>query len=344
MPRESDLVIEPRLHDLGDGFVVRRLLPFRLRRQVGPFVFFDHFGPVDLAAGRGMDVRPHPHIGLATLTYLYEGAIRHRDSLGSDQVIRPGDVNWMTAGRGIVHSERTPAEERAAGHRLHGVQTWLALPLASEDAEPEFLHHDAAALPEDERDGVRLRVIAGTAFGMESPVRVYSPTLVCRCALRRRRPPGLVRRSTPNARSIPSKASSRSTASRCHRERMHVLATGGEVELRAASPGASLICGGAPLDGERLMWWNFVASSRERIERAKAELVGATLRPGSGRDRVHSVAGSLSSQRAQPEKRSDCRRNPMTRYASFREFYPFYLSEHAQPHLPPAAFRRQLCW
>src|SRR5262245_2414300 len=132
MTREAELIIEPRLHDLGDGFVVRRLLPFRLRRHVGPFVFFDHFGPVELAAGRGMDVRPHPHIGLSTLTYLYEGAIRHRDSLASDQVIRPGDVNWMTAGRGIVHSERTPDAERASGHKLHGVQTWLALPLASE--------------------------------------------------------------------------------------------------------------------------------------------------------------------------------------------------------------------
>ena len=173
----SSLEIEPRLHDLGDGFVVRRLLPYRLRRQVGPFVFFDHFGPVELGAGRGMDVRPHPHIGLATLTYLYEGAIEHRDSLDSVQVIRPGDVNWMTAGRGIVHSERTPGPERAAGHRLHGVQTWLALPLDSEETDPSFHHHDASTLPEDERDGVRLRVIAGTAFGMESPVRVYAPTL-----------------------------------------------------------------------------------------------------------------------------------------------------------------------
>jgi len=143
MSGASSLLIDPRLHDLGDGFVVRRLLPFRLRRHVGPFVFFDHFGPVDLAAGRGMDVRPHPHVGLATVTYLYEGAIEHRDSLASDQVIRPGDVNWMTAGRGIVHSERTPAPERSAGHRLHGVQTWLALPLDSEDAEPDFHHHDA---------------------------------------------------------------------------------------------------------------------------------------------------------------------------------------------------------
>ena len=268
MTRESDIVIEPRLHDLGDGFVVRRLLPFRLRKRVGPFVFFDHFGPVDLAAGRGMDVRPHPHIGLATLTYLYEGAIRHADSLGSDQVIRPGDVNWMTAGRGIVHSERTPAEERAAGHRLHGLQTWLALPLASEDAAPEFLHHDAAALPEDERDGVRLRVVAGTAFGMESPVRVYSPTLYVDANFAGG---GRLVLSEEHAeRAIyPIEGEFTIDGAPVPLGSMHVLATGGEVEIRAAGPGRLLICGGASLDGERLLWWNFVASSQERIERGK---------------------------------------------------------------------------
>lgn len=272
MLRESDLIIEPRLHDLGDGFVVRRVLPFRLRRQVGPFVFFDHFGPVDFAAGRGMDVRPHPHIGLATVTYLYDGAIRHRDSLGSDQVIRPGDVNWMTAGRGIVHSERTPPDERANGQRLHGVQTWLGLPLESQDVEPDFHHHAAATLPEDERDGVRIRVIAGTGFGMESPVRVYSPTLYVDA------------RFAAGARMIlPAEHAERAVyaidgelsidGNLLPRERMHVLAEGREVELAAATAARALICGGAPLDGERIIWWNFVASSRSRIERAKADWV-----------------------------------------------------------------------
>lgn len=270
MPGIPSLVIEPRLHDLGDGFVVRRLLPYRLRRQVGPFVFFDHFGPVELSAGRGMDVRPHPHIGLATLTYLYEGAIEHRDSLDSVQVIRPGDVNWMTAGRGIVHSERTPAPERAAGHRLHGVQTWLALPLDSEETDPSFHHHDAATLPEDERDGVRLRVIAGHAFGMQSPVRVYAPTLYV---------------------DLQFAAGSRLVLPTEHAERavyvlegevavdgqplaashMRVLESGNVAELSATAPARVLVCGGAPLDGERLLWWNFVASSPELIERAKAE-------------------------------------------------------------------------
>jgi redox-sensitive bicupin YhaK (pirin superfamily) len=270
MLRESYLIIEPRLHDLGDGFVVRRVLPFRLRRQVGPFVFFDHFGPADFAAGRGMDVRPHPHIGLATVTYLYEGAIRHRDSLGSDQVIRPGDVNWMTAGRGIVHSERTPPEERAGGQRLHGVQTWLGLPLEGQDVEPDFHHHAAATLPEDERDGVRVRVIAGTAFGMESPVRVHSPTLYVdarfAAGARMMLPPEHAERAiylidgelSIDGNLLPP-------------ERMHVVAEGHDVELIAATPVRALICGGAPLDGERIIWWNFVASSRSRIERAKAD-------------------------------------------------------------------------
>jgi len=273
MPPDADLVIKARQHDLGEGFFVRRLLPFRLRRHVGPFVFFDHFGPVGLAPKRGMDVRPHPHIGLATLTYLYEGAIRHRDSLGFDQVIRPGDVNWMTAGRGIVHSERTPEPERAAGHRLHGVQTWLALPLENEDAEPGFFHHDAASLPEDERDGVRLRVIAGTAFGMEAPVRVYAQTLYVDV----RFAPGgrLVLPSEHAERAVyPIEGELTLDGVPLAPGRMHVLNDAREVELRAAAPALALICGGAPLDGERVLWWNFVASSHERIERAKERWTG----------------------------------------------------------------------
>jgi redox-sensitive bicupin YhaK (pirin superfamily) len=270
MSDSAALVIPPRLHDLGDGFVVRRLLPFRLRRHVGPFVFFDHFGPVDLAAGRGMDVRPHPHIGLATVTYLYEGAIEHRDSLGFDQVIRPGDVNWMTAGRGIVHSERTPKPERSAGHRLHGVQTWLALPLASEDAEPAFHHHAASSLPEDERDGVRLRVIAGRAFGMESPVRVYSPTLYVDVRFEAGRRFAFDGEHAERA-VYPIDGEVLLDGAPIEPDTMHVLAPGETVELSARTPARALLLGGAPLDGERLLWWNFVASSAERIERAKAD-------------------------------------------------------------------------
>jgi len=270
MPIETPLLIEPRLHDLGDGFTVRRLLPFRLCRHVGPFVFFDHIGPAVLAPGRGLDVRPHPHIGLATVTYLYEGALTHHDSLGFEQVIRPGDVNWMTAGRGIVHSERTPDAERASGHRMHGIQTWVALPLAHEDAEPEFRHYEAAVLPEAERDGVHLRVIAGSAFGLESPVRIYAPTLYVDARFGAgtslRLPPEHEERAVHVAEGEVSVDGRVVTTGQ-----MLVLPPGGAVEIVAANAARVLLCGGAPLDGERFLWWNFVASSKERIERAKAD-------------------------------------------------------------------------
>jgi redox-sensitive bicupin YhaK (pirin superfamily) len=269
MSDASPLLIEPRLHDLGDGFVVRRLLPFRLRRHVGPFVFFDHMGPVDFAPGRGVDVRPHPHIGLATVTYLFDGALTHRDSLGFAQVIRPGDVNWMTAGRGIVHSERTPAPERAAGHRLHGIQTWIALPLDHEEADPGFFHHAAASLPQSERDGVRLRVLAGHAFGMQSPVRVYAPTLYVDARLAA----GATLRIPPEhaERAVYVIAGEvRIDGVEIAPERMLVLAGAGDVSVVASSDAHVLLCGGAPLDGERVLWWNFVASDKARIESAKS--------------------------------------------------------------------------
>ncbi|HSS13820.1 MAG TPA: pirin family protein, partial [Rhizomicrobium sp.] len=161
-------------HNLGDGFSVTRLLPQIARRSIGPFVFIDYFGPVDFPPGRGLDVRPHPHIGLATITYLFDGAMMHRDTLGSALEISPGDVNWMTAGRGIAHSERTGDAVRAAGHRMHGIQSWIGLPQVEEDAPPDFQHFSAAQLPEREDKGVTLRLIAGTAFGLVSPVKVFS--------------------------------------------------------------------------------------------------------------------------------------------------------------------------
>jgi redox-sensitive bicupin YhaK (pirin superfamily) len=169
-------VLKSHLRDIG-GFAVRRVLPALPKQMVGPFIFFDHMGPAALAPGNGLDVCPHPHIGLATVTYLFDGEILHRDSVGSVQPIRPGDVNWMTAGRGIVHSERTPPSLRAAGGRVHGIQTWVALPRAHEETAPAFAHHSAAALPVVERPGVTVRVIAGTALGARSPVDVFSPTL-----------------------------------------------------------------------------------------------------------------------------------------------------------------------
>src|ERR1700735_5621265 len=161
--------ISGKAHDLGDGFFVTRLLPQIARRSIGPFVFFDYFGPVEFAPGKGIDVRPHPHIGLATVTYLFDGAQMHRDTIGSVQEIQPGDVNWMTAGRGIAHSERTGAQMRATGHRLHGIQSWVGLPQTDEETPPPFQHFAAAALPERTQKDVTLRLIAGTAFGLTSP-------------------------------------------------------------------------------------------------------------------------------------------------------------------------------
>lgn len=270
MSTSNHVLVEPRLHDLGDGFVVRRLLSSAARRRVGPFVFFDHIGPVAMAAGKGMDVRPHPHIGLATVTYLYEGALTHHDSLGFEQVIRPGDVNWMTAGRGIVHSERTPAAERAAGHRMHGIQTWVALPQAHEEAEPAFFHHAANSLPTLERDGVHLRVIAGEAFGLRSPVAVFAPTLYVDvefvAAGRLVVPPEHAERGVYVAA-----GDVRVDGKPLPAEHLLVLAEGVEVEIASDGPARVLLCGGAPLDGERHLWWNFVSSSRERIEQAKAD-------------------------------------------------------------------------
>ena len=272
----APMLIEPRLHDLGDGFNVRRVLPWRLRRHVGPFVFFDHIGPAPLAPGRGLDVRPHPHIGLATVTYLYEGALWHRDSLGNDQVIRPGDVNWMTAGRGIVHSERTPPAERAAGHRMHGIQTWVALPVAEEEIEPSFHHHAADSLPEFEHQGARLRVIAGTAYGAMSPVRVHAPTLYVDALFESAGslvvPPEHEERAVHVVEGAVS-IDGTGVAPGC----MLVVAPGGDIVVTADGPARVLLCGGAPLDGERHIWWNFVSSRRERIEQAKADWLAQRL-------------------------------------------------------------------
>lgn len=170
----TDIIIEPRDKDLG-GFTVRRILPFAKRRMVGPFIFVDEMGPAHFAVGSGIDVRPHPHIGLATVTYLFSGSIFHRDTLGSAQSITPGAVNWMTAGRGIAHSERTAMETRTHGHDIHGLQTWVALPREAEECAPEFFHHPGSALPEMDLPGVKLKLIAGRAYGHESPVKLYSP-------------------------------------------------------------------------------------------------------------------------------------------------------------------------
>jgi redox-sensitive bicupin YhaK (pirin superfamily) len=265
-----EVVIVPRSRDLGDGFEVRRALPSIERRTVGPFVFLDQMGPADFPAGGGLDVRPHPHIGLATVTYLLEGEILHRDSLGTVQPIRPGEVNWMTAGRGIVHSERTAPERRRGGERLFGLQAWVALPLEHEETAPDFRHIGEEALPSWSEGGCRVRLIAGTFGGERSPVPALSPMVYADAALdagaRLAVPPEHEERALYIAEGSIELAGSRHEAGR-----LLVLRSGSTVELSAPSGARLLLLGGAPLDGRRHLWWNFVASSPERIERAKAD-------------------------------------------------------------------------
>lgn len=265
--------ITGKAHDLGDGFFVTRLLPQAQRRSIGPFVFFDYFGPVTFEPGKGIDVRPHPHIGLATITYLFDGSQMHRDTVGSVQEIKPGDVNWMTAGRGIAHSERTGDDVRAAGHRMHGIQSWIGLPQADEEAPPSFQHFARADLPEREEKGVTLRLIAGEAFGLKSPVKTFSPIFYADA-----------RFEAGGALHYPAEHEERALLiieGEVHigDEEIEVhgpgamlaLGPGEEVTLYTDAPARVMLLGGAPLDGPRHVWWNFVSSDKERIERAKQE-------------------------------------------------------------------------
>jgi redox-sensitive bicupin YhaK (pirin superfamily) len=263
-------LIEPRARDLG-GFEVRRVLPHGRRRMVGPFIFFDHIGPVQFAPGNGVDVRPHPHICLATVTYLFEGDLLHRDSLGFVQLIRPGDVNWMTAGRGIVHSERTSPESRAAGARLHGIQSWVALPRDAEETEPTFRHHGATELPTREQQGVRLRLIAGSAWGMRSPVATLSEMFYADAAFEPRGSVTLNAEHAERALYVVSGALTIDDEAPITAGNMVVIGGGAEVMLRSPAGARAMVLGGAPMDGERHIWWNFVASTPERIERAKRD-------------------------------------------------------------------------
>ena len=274
------IVLEPKTHDLG-GFSVRRVLPQLRARRVGPFVFFDHMGPAVFSPGQGMDVRPHPHIGLATVTYLFEGAIEHRDNLGNVQTIRPGDVNWMTAGRGIVHSERTPVAERAAGQHTHGIQTWVALPKNAEETAPEFHHHAAASLPAWKRDDVGLRLVAGEAFGHRSPVHTFSRLFYVAVEF----PAGgsLVVPAEHIERAVYATDAPLTVGGvELALAHMAVLPAGVDVEIRAARPARVILCGGDPLDGDRHLWWNFVSSSRDRIEKAKADWAAMRYAPIPG--------------------------------------------------------------
>lgn len=258
------LEAQPRIID---GFSVGRALPTAARRSVGPFVFVDHMGPAQLDPGRGLDVRPHPHINLATVTYLFDGEITHRDSLGNTQVISPGAINWMTAGRGIVHSERSPEAARTDGAHLHGLQLWVALPTRDEESEPRFSHHPKTTLPELSDGGVRMRVLCGRAYGAASPVPVSSPLFYVEVELaagaRLPLPSDYDERSA-YVISGDVKCGNSTLAPRT----LVVFSPGKAAELYAREPSRLMLLGGAPLDGPRYMFWNFVSSTKERIEQA----------------------------------------------------------------------------
>ena len=267
IPASVALVIEPQPRDIG-GFEVRRVLPHAKRRHVGPFVFFDHMGPAEFGPGEGIEVRPHPHIGLATVTYLFDGGILHRDSLGSHQRIEPGAVNWMVAGRGIVHSERPPDFDPPRAMTMEGIQTWVALPQRDEETEPSFSHHPADTLPRLERGGVDYRVIAGTAFGEAAPVKVFSGTMY----LHAEAPDG-ARVALPDEHAERAvyvvNGSIEIDGMRYGANTMTVLADGAAPDIVARGDSRLMLVGGAPLDGPRHIWWNLVSSTKERIEAAK---------------------------------------------------------------------------
>ena len=265
-----ETLIVPRARDLGD-FEVRRALPAPKRQMVGPFIFFDQAGPAEFLTGQGVDVRPHPHIGLATVTYLYRGEFQHRDSLGSNQIIHPGALNWMVAGRGVTHSERTSAATRRGPHSLFGIQTWVALPDSHEDAAPSFEHHAKDALPTIEAGGARLRLILGAAYGQRAPASVFSETFYVDAALdagaRLPLPDDHEDRGLYIVEGAVTVAGQTFEAGR-----MLVFRPGDAITIGAGEAGARLLLlGGATLSGPRYIWWNFVASSHERIDAAKEE-------------------------------------------------------------------------
>jgi redox-sensitive bicupin YhaK (pirin superfamily) len=264
-----ETVIVPKSRDIG-GFEVKRALPSSRRRMIGPFIFFDQMGPATLPKGKGMDVRPHPHIGLSTVTWLIDGEIMHRDSIGSVQAIRPGEVNWMTAGSGIAHSERTPDALRPGGPSLYGIQTWLALPKTHEETAPRFEHFKADALPRIEGDGIDATLIAGAAWGKRSPVSVFTETVYAD-----------IRLAAGATLTVPAEHEERGVyvltggiefaSGRFAPGAMLALRPGAPIDVRAQGATHLMLLGGARADGPRHIWWNFVSSSAERIEQAKAD-------------------------------------------------------------------------
>ena len=279
---EVELLVRSRERDLG-GFSVRRVLPNAKRRMVGPYIFFDHMGPSHFAIGEGIDVRPHPHIGISTVTWLFAGEIMHRDSLASVQPIRPGAVNYMTAGRGIVHSERTPPHERAKGSALHGIQLWLALPAELQETAPAFTHYPTETIPSTEVGGVKLSVIIGEAFGLTSPVATAWPTLYGEALVTGASdltlPDGYEERAL-----YVVDGSVRIGDQTIAAGEMAVLRPGAAVKVRADGPARVMMIGGAPFPEERTIWWNFVSTSPERIELAKRDWTQSRFDPVPGDD------------------------------------------------------------
>ena len=281
-PPSVETVIVTRMRDLIGGFKVRRALPSARRRMVGPFIFLDQMGPEVLRSGSGLDVAPHPHIGLATVTYLFEGELLHRDGLGNVQPIIPGEVNWMTAGRGIAHSERTPHEMRQTGSKLFGIQSWVALPQRDEEADPAFVHHEADDLPIIEGEGKRVRLITGSLYGARSPVETLSEMFYADVTL-----------GSGVLLPVPAEYEERAVyivegsialvpdGESFGEGQLLVLKPGAAVSLRAHETSAArlMLLGGEPMDGPRHIWWNFVSSSEERIEQAKDDWKSGRFAP-----------------------------------------------------------------
>lgn len=265
-----ELVVVPRTRDIGDGFPVRRALPHGKRQMVGPFIFFDHFGPVQFVAGQGMDVKPHPHIGLATVTYLFDGRIMHRDSEGNIQAIEPGAMNLMTAGSGIAHSERTPDVERATGQKILGLQSWIALPSDKEEIAPSFQHFSSAELPTVTDHGVHARVIAGKAFGKRANVSMVSDWFYVEVTLAEGLTAPLDNDYEERAIYLVDGAVD-IAGDVFEGPRLLVFRPGDQITVKAVRPSRMMFLGGTALEGPRYIWWNFVSSSKERIEQAKED-------------------------------------------------------------------------
>lgn len=270
-----ELIIAPRERDIG-GFTVRRILPYAIHRMVGPFIFFDHMGPAEFSPGEGMDVLPHPHIGLATVTYLFEGKILHRDSLGSDRVIEAGAINWMTAGKGIVHSERTPDDIRSSGGKVNGIQIWVALPEEFEESQPSFVHHPADSLPEFEMNSIKVKILLGSAFGRSSPVQIHSPLFYVELLM----PKGsqFIFPAHGEAAAYVAEGAVKVDDQKVNLHAMAVIKKCQNLNLEALEDSRVLIIGGEPV-GNRFIYWNFVASSKEKLEKAKDDWKNG---PGKG--------------------------------------------------------------